>query len=778
MKNLIQTLAVLAAVCTVNVRAQETPVGKPVAGIEIGEFMAESRTFYRTPDGLPTNDATAIAVLKDTVFAGTAEGLARFQHGAWSAVEGVKGPVRLLGTSGDTLLVLAGDAVLRVAADTVSAVATLPGNILQGKPHGLTGESPIWLATGQGLFSASGSQFEPVEELNRLLGNERDVRQVAVASDGRVAVAAQSGLFVCAPGGAWKAVYPRDGVRSWAPDDVRGATFDRSGALWFASPQGVGHEHDGGWTLYTGSEGLPWNDFTTMAAGETGVVWFGTHLGAIRYDGDQWEYRQGLRWLPGDDVRAVAVTENGNAWFATAQGVGVIERRPMSLAQKARIFSDAIDKYHRRTPYGYVLEASLAAPGDLSQWSNHDSDNDGLWTGMYGAAECFRYAATHEPEAKARATRAFEALRFLSQVTQGGSHPAQPGFPARSILPTSGPNPNDHDNAARDLRNQENDPQWKILEPRWPVSADGQWYWKTDTSSDELDGHYFFYALYYDLVAETPEEKAAVREVCLAITDHLLRNGFNLVDHDGKPTRWGQYAPDVLNHDLSSGGRGLNSLSILSYLKVAGHMSGDPKYQNAYDTLVNEHAYAMNAMVAKPSMGPGSGNQSDDEMAFMSYYNLLNYEKDAELRQMYARSLVMYWLMERPELCPLFNYIFAHCMQNVESPRYPRFASPDVLAEALDTLKRFPLDRIEWEMKNSHRTDVVKLTGGFRQGGRGHRMDGKVLPIDERNVSYWNHDPWRLDYGGNGTQLDDGAAFLLPYYMGLYHGFIIEKSPH
>ena len=99
-----------------------------------------------------------------------------------------------------------------------------------------------------------------------------------------------------------------------------------------------------------------------------------------------------------------------------------------------------------------------------------------------------------------------------------------------------------------------------------------------------------------------------------------------------------------------------------------------------------------------------------------------------------------------------------------------------MLSEALDTLKRFPLDRIEWEMKNSHRIDIVELASGFRQGGRGHRFDGKVLPIDERNVSYWNHDPWRLDYGGNGTQLDDGAAFLLPYYMGLYHGFIVEKA--
>ena len=49
-----------------------------------------------------------------------------------------------------------------------------------------------------------------------------------------------------------------------------------------------------------------------------------------------------------------------------------------------------------------------------------DSDNDGLWTGMYGAGECFAYASTKDPAAKHRATKAFEALRFLSLVTQGG----------------------------------------------------------------------------------------------------------------------------------------------------------------------------------------------------------------------------------------------------------------------------------------------------------------------------------------------------------------------
>jgi len=79
---------------------------------------------------------------------------------------------------------------------------------------------------------------------------------------------------------------------------------------------------------------------------------------------------------------------------------------------------------------------------------------------------------------------------------------------------------------------------WKDLTPRWPLSSDGQWCLEADTSSDELDGHYFFYGVYYDLVARSEEEKPAVRDHVAAMTDHLVDHNFQLVDHDGTATRW------------------------------------------------------------------------------------------------------------------------------------------------------------------------------------------------------------------------------------------------
>ena len=59
-----------------------------------------------------------------------------------------------------------------------------------------------------------------------------------------------------------------------------------------------------------------------------------------------------------------------------------------------------------------------------------------------------------------------------------------------------------------------------------------------------------------------------------------------------------------------------------------------------------------------------------------------------------------------------------------------------------------------------------------RRHRRGHRVNGKVLPVENRYFNHWNTDPWDLDYGGSGHDLGSGAVFLLPYYMGIYHGFI------
>ena len=638
-----------------------------------------------------------------------------------------------------------------------------------------------WLLAGQRevrrLEAGRIDRFEaPVES----------VRQIAARRDGSLLAAANPGLWAFRPDeGAWERVTVLDEAgRDWAAGPVLGVAVGADGAEWVATPAGLVQRQSGRTTCYTPAEGLPLLDCNCLATGPAGALWIGTSHGAIKFDGQRWAYREGPRWLPGEAVWNIVVDARGTAWFATDAGFGCIQYSPMRLAEKADFFEGEIERYIKRTPLGYLSEVRLGAPGDRSEITYHDSDNDGLWTAMYGAGECFAYGATKQLEFRQRARQAFEALSFLQKVTQGGPHSPPKGFVARTIRPAAWPDPN-LGRLEEDKRSQrEHDHLWKVYEPRWPRSADGRWYWKSDTSSDELDGHYFFYAAYYDHVAESDAERGRVREVVRDLTDHLVDHDFCLVDHDGTPTRWARFGPQYLNDDPRWWvERGLNSLSILSYLAVAEHITGDPKYGEAARMLIDEHGYGVNVMNPKAQMGIGSGNQSDDEMAFMCFYNLLRYAKNEPWRNNWRFAFHAAWALEQPERNPFFNFAFASAGAGATYTNAYGETAIDPwqgwLADSLETLRGFPLDRVNWPHRNSHRLDLRRLPPQQSRDladpdpePRGGRLDGGVLPVEERHFNHWNTDPWELDYGGDGRTLASGTVFLLPYYMGLYHGYI------
>jgi hypothetical protein len=696
-----------------------------------------------------------------------------FAAGRWYAVDGgraVELPALQCEADGEFVLADASDRPVRVPVPWAEVRQILRKGDL------------AWLATRADPLAIVDGHLRPLGWPSRW-----EVRQIALGPDGALWVASSGGLFRQQPGG-WEPVGIPDGHgRGWAVEKVLGVAFDNAGRLWVGIPAGVAMRDSGRWRFWEGRDGLPYSDFTRIMAASNGDVWFGTRIGAIRFDGKEWAYRQGPRWLPGEEVMDIAIDRNGMPWFATSGGLGAIESRPMTLAAKAASYEEEIGRCIKRTEFGYTSEVHLAQPGDRSRITWSDSDNDGLWTAMYGAGECFAYAALRRPEFERRARQAFEALRFLQKVTQGGPHSPPRGFVARTIRPVDWPDPNEGRLEADRRMKAEGDRLWKVYSPRWPKSADGRWYWKGDTSSDELDGHYFFYARYYDLVADGPE-KERVREVVRELTDHLMAHDFCLVDHDGTPTRWAVFSPKEINHNPQWWvERGLNSLSILSYLAVAEHMTGDAKYVDASRELIERHGYGANVMHPKVQMGVGSGNQSDDEMAFMCFYNLLSYSRDPVWRDHWLAAFHAYAALEQPEMNPFFNFAYAaHGRGETFSTPWGDYSLDPGrawLEDSMSTLRGFPLDRANWPHRNSHRLDLIRLP--LRQSGdlysareraRGHRVDGKVLPVAERHFNHWNTDPWRLDYGGDGRELASGTVFLLPYYMGLHHGFIASDA--
>jgi hypothetical protein len=493
--------------------------------------------------------------------------------------------------------------------------------------------------------------------------------------------------------------------------------------------------------------GQPWSEaepgpvagLKVYAREKSGAVWLGSDQGAARFDAgakhrwDRWQYFYGRRWLLDNEVLNIYVDEaplHRRVWIHTKTGISLLEWRPMTLEAKAKVFDERIEARHLR--HGMVGGSHLRVPGDLSTNVNRDSDNDGLWTAMYLAAQSYRYAATRDPGARAQAQRSVELLMRLEEIT------GVPGFPARSFVSTNEPRPHGGE---------------------WHPTPDGQWLWKGDTSSDELVGHYYGYALYYDLVAG-PAEKREVSKVVARLTDYLIRNDYDLIDLDGKPTRWGQWSERYYQTEEGKYEAALRSLELLSFLKTAHHVTGDAKYAEAYRDRIRR-GYAEHMRQYRRWPGGGEINFSDDELAYLSYDPLLRYEKDSHLREIYLDSLRFTWSQIRPDMNPLWNYISVAS----GAGRMTR----EVRDESRRTLERIPMDMIEWGTRNSHRIDVKLRDGGDRFG---RKQLTEVLAPDERAVERWNSNPYRPDGNGDGSSEDDGAYFLLPYWMGRYHGWV------
>ena len=469
------------------------------------------------------------------------------------------------------------------------------------------------------------------------------------------------------------------------------------------------------------------------------IVYFGTDKGLIRYSTQSGEvpirYLAGRRWLADDRVLGIGVGSRNAAtgeheiWIETPGGYTRISEKLMTLSEKASIFEERIRKRHVR--HGMTSGSILTRPGDTTSNRTVSSDNDGLWTALYVAAESFRYKVTGEAAAREFARQGMQALIRLEEIT------GSPGFPARSFI-----------RKGEDIQPADGE---------WHDTPDGLWRWKGDTSSDEIAGHYFVYPIYYDLVADE-NEKAKLRAVITRITDHILDNDFQLIDLDGKRTRWGWWGPEAIWEDATE--TGLRALHLLAHLRTAHHLTGNPRYERIYQELITRHKYHLLTRNQKINY-PGYVNHSDDELAFISYYPLLQYEKDTELRKTYLDSLDRAWQVERPERNPLWNFIFAACARKTDYDR----------AESLRTLREIPLDLIEWKVSNSHRADIPRdaLNDRFNRA-----QALIVLPYDELSMNKWNDNPYLLDGGYDGRREDDGAYFLLPYWMGRYHKLIGE----
>lgn len=638
----------------------------------------------------------------------------------------------------------------------------------------------VWVGAWNGLWRLSGDALAHVDPVRDPIG---------------AVCATASGIVCVGPDGLWR-VQGGDCVREPVncARSIRGVVEDPDGGLWIATENGLYHQTDeglrlyqlgddiltaatsdvayaadgrlwvtglGGVTVYKDAEpvatyqpkdGLPTVFVKSVALGPDGVMWVGTEQGVTRYDGERWSLRHSRRWLLSDDVRDVAFDGDGTAWIATAGGVSAIKRRTMTLAEKADYFQKICMAHHVRDPW-LVESCRLPVPGDNSVWKPDDDDNDGEYTAMYLVMECYRYAATKDPDAKANAKRAFDALRFLQTVTETD------GFVARTVVPsdwTHMHDPNREWTERERASGRVNSPRVKLVEKRWRPSSDGKWLWKGDTSSDEITGHMYGYLFYYDMVADEAEREAVAQHVC-KIVDYIIAGGYVLKDIDGTHTQWGVWSPEKLNGDPDwAAERGINSAEILSYLKLAYHVSGDERYQKEYLSLLHDHGYAENVKRAK-TFEPMWITHIDDELLALVWPVLLLHEDDPELRQLYLDSFDVWYSSIEYDRSPFFNFMYTEL-----SGKKAHFA------DSMEFLREAPLDLINWTVDNTKREDLQVV----RVPQLESRQTSRLVPVSERGVVRWDKNPWDAIKGDGGRSEWTPVYWLLPYWMGRYHGYI------
>lgn len=505
------------------------------------------------------------------------------------------------------------------------------------------------------------------------------------------------------------------------------------GVRWKAGPQGLAEISRSGQTkIWTPKDGLPILPITSIAVGPDGWVWMGTPDGAICFrprarEGERWFYFWGRRYLADNAVLNV-VAEPHRAWIETRAGTSLIDFKKYTLEEKSALFIKDLHQCNDR--YGLVAEARLLRPGDLSSCTPVSNDNDGLWTSMYIASECFRYAVTQSPEALRNAQNSLKGLLRLVWIT------GIPGFPARSYV-----------RRGQDVGTGKD----------WHWTPDGMWKWEGDTSSDELVGHFFVYGIAYDLLPPTDElDREAVRNAAVNIANNLREHGWNLAGYGGRITRWGKFSPAYFKTPEGQDQAPLNALELLAYLRVAYHVSGNRSFLDDYHRLIDQEGYLRHVTEGFSHLPPLTAfNFSDEELAYLCFYPLLKYEHDPGLRKQYQSAMSELWHHDEAEHNPLWDYIYE---MGTGANNYDAQG-------ALNTLERIQMDMIHWTAHNSQRLDL-SLTRLPNEDG--HRQSLKAIPPDERCTSKWNGNPFGLDCDGGGNGVDDGTLFLLPYWLGRY----------
>ncbi len=617
-------------------------------------------------------------------------------------------------------------------------------------------DGPLWLITENNLYLNDNKEFVQIVDLPEETVCLAALDNMAKYSETVYVGSTVEGLMsMKGKRRHWAELLPN--VTGVASQKINCIQIDALGHLWVGSDNGL-NIYDGKNYWFNGTDfySVPDGAFNDMYFAPDGKKYFATNTGIITLIEGKLSYFSYGAWLMHPTVTKLAVSEKGTIAAVTPRGISLITHKYITLEEKANHFDEFAVKYTTRNE-GYQVDRILTKYGDLESGWLPNSDNDGLFTGLYCASQCFRYKVTGDEKAKANAKRAVEAMIKLTEVT------GKPGFTARATRYSDDP-----------YFGQDNREEWHVCEDNPDCE------WLGETSSDEMTGHYFAYGIYYDLVADK-KEKEKIAEVVKTITDHILENNFHLCDVDGVPTTWANWEPELLNNDDRwYYERGTNSLEILSFLKTTYHVTGDEKYNEVFDMLIKKHHYAMNCIQYKCEDGHVA--HIDDQLDFTNIYPLIMYTDNNAQKEIFKMGLTHHWEYERVERSPMWNIVYGALTNN----------NCDI-ENAAKSLSEMNLDLVCWPMYNSYRKDIVWDTEQEEMGippQLKYPLEYSSRPICNYDGNQFICDSGAEEFvyinskivnrtatlpgssGANGMRTVMPYNYLLPYWMARFHGLL------
>jgi hypothetical protein len=759
-------------------------------------YSTDEPVFYRTTEQLPSLDVRVLSAAGGKLWAGTAAGLFLYdeQQDLFTELplgEGVSQEIRVLSDGLDPqgrLAVVTSASLLLVDPATAELTFVADNTVPQWSTAAFSGATLFLGTTDSGLWAVALDQ--PSLQPYPVTEQTFPVSDLVTDADDRVWLATPSGLkrwdgkeltvaADVAGGGL-----PDDDVRAVAHDAATGSIVAGTATGISRLPTGNGPAQ----MTKAGPGKLPYDHVMFLDA-QAGRVLIGHDLAAtwVEFsDGapellSRVDHYAGGRWLPGQQVRSVAIDAKWRLWIATEAGLSRIEWVEHTFEEKAAYFEDLLDQHFWRMDGFVAADAGLDEAWNPTTWSVGDFDNDGLWTQMQVGAWCYAYAATGDEQYYQQARKAMDVMMLEIDVPAGDFEKAGLG---RGFV-------------TRSLAREDEGPVFesKAAETNWHKVEyeDGHtYYWKDDTSSDEVDGHFFGYPLFYDLCAKTDEERKAVADHAADLARYIIKGGYLLLDLDGQKTTHGHWSPETIGAaadgldkcmeeaalepdadkklamtllcgDSYYGGGWLNGTEILGTLLATYHMTGDTMFYDEYRKLLDVHHYGNMIMPHKETatvFNPAYMNHSDHELAMLAYHTLIRYEPDDELRQKWIDGFLAFYEPEKIERNPLWAAFVALLAG-------PEHADLDA---ALQSLREMPFDRRDWLVDNTHRKDA----GLWPDDRHDNPQFDTVFAYDEIRTIWWNGNLHTMVDGGNPKSVSGPMAWLLPYWALRYAGVIGE----